>query len=70
MTARSSTRARTNLSSWLKRAVQDEDYAQREYGVTEAELDAFVKRTDAEIKRERKAGQLRRYAGNLISPTP
>jgi len=86
MTTLSPTRARANLTSWLKRAakgedigilcgeqiialrpvkVYAEDYAQREYGVTDVELDAFVKRTDAEIKRERKAGQLRRYTGNL-----
>jgi len=45
--------------------IYSEDYAQREYGVTGAELNAFVKRTDAEIKRERKAGRLRRYTGNL-----
>jgi antitoxin (DNA-binding transcriptional repressor) of toxin-antitoxin stability system len=45
--------------------IYSEDYAQREYGVTDAELGAFVKRTDAEIKRERKTGRLRRYTGNL-----
>lgn len=45
--------------------IYSEDHAQREYGVTGAELDAFVKRTDAEVKRERKAGRLRHYKGNL-----
>ena len=41
------------------------DYAQREYGVADAELAAFVKRTDAEIKTERKSRRLRRFTGNL-----
>ena len=59
----SSTRSLANHNRWFKRAMQGDDYAQCEYEVTEAELDSFVKRTDAEIKRERKAGQLRRYIG-------
>ena len=45
--------------------VESADYATREYGVTEAELDRFVKRGNAEIKRERKAGKLKTYKGNL-----
>ena len=43
----------------------DDGYAKREYGVTDAELDAFVKRMDTEIKRDRKAGRMRRFTGNL-----
>ena len=45
--------------------VHSDDYAFQEYGVTEKELDAFVKQTDKRIKRERKAGKMKRYTGNL-----
>ena len=88
MTTLSATKARTNLTHWLKLAAQgedvgilcgdqvialrpvkvfseDSDYARREYGVTEAELEAFVKRTDREIARDRKAGRIRRFSGDL-----
>jgi len=88
MTTLSPTKARANLTHWLKRAAAgedvgilcgdkvialrpvqvfsaDSDYAKHEYGVTDIELDAFVKRMDAELERDRKAGRLRRYKGNL-----
>jgi hypothetical protein len=88
MTTLSPTKARANLTKWLKRAAagedigilcgdkvialravnvffEDSDYAKREYGVTDAELDAFVKRTDAELKRDRKAGKITRYTGDF-----
>ena len=88
MTTLSPTKARANLTHWLKRAVagedigilcgdkvvalrtvkvfsEDSDYAKREYGVTDAELDAFVKRMDEETKRERRAGKIKRYTGDL-----
>jgi antitoxin (DNA-binding transcriptional repressor) of toxin-antitoxin stability system len=45
--------------------VHSDDYALREYGVTEKELDRFVKRMDAQIARERKAGTIKRYTGDL-----
>jgi antitoxin (DNA-binding transcriptional repressor) of toxin-antitoxin stability system len=45
--------------------VHADDYALREYGVTEKELNRFVKRTDREIARQRKRGKLKRYSGNL-----
>ncbi len=45
--------------------VHADDYALREYAVTEEELDRFVKRTNQRIKRERKAGTIKRYSGNL-----
>ena len=45
--------------------VHSDDYALREYGVTEKELDRFVKRMDKKITRERKAGTIKRYSGNL-----
>lgn len=47
--------------------VHSDDYALREYGVTEKELDRFVKRMDKQIARERKAGTVKRYSGNLES---
>ncbi|HWZ95091.1 MAG TPA: hypothetical protein VNW30_07850 [Opitutaceae bacterium] len=88
MTTLSPTKARANLTKWLKRAAagedigilcgdkvialravnvfsEDSDYAKREYGVTDAELDAFVKRTDAELKRDRKEGKITRYTGDF-----
>jgi antitoxin (DNA-binding transcriptional repressor) of toxin-antitoxin stability system len=45
--------------------VHSDDYALREYGVTEQELDRFVKRTNRQIARERKAGTVKRYTGDL-----
>jgi antitoxin (DNA-binding transcriptional repressor) of toxin-antitoxin stability system len=45
--------------------VQADDYALREYGVTEEELDRFVGRADRQIKRERKTGKIKKYSGNL-----
>ena len=45
--------------------VHADDYALREYGVTDKELDRFVKRADRQINRERKAGKIRKYSGNL-----
>ena len=45
--------------------VHSDDYALREYGVTGKELDRFVKRMDAQIARERKAGTIKRYTGDL-----
>jgi hypothetical protein len=88
MTTLSATKARTNLTHWLKLAAKGEDvgilcgdqvialrpvkvfsedldYARREYGVTEKELEAFVKRTDREIALDRKAGRIRRFSGDF-----
>lgn len=45
--------------------VHSDDYALQEYGVTEKELDRFVKRMDKQIARERKAGTMKRYSGHL-----
>ena len=44
---------------------RDSDYAKREYGVTDAVLDAFVKRVNAETARERKAGRMTKYKGDF-----
>ncbi len=38
--------------------VESGDYAWREYGVTQAELRAFERATDARYKRDKKAGKL------------
>jgi len=40
------------------------DYARTEYGLTEAELDRWIRRMDREVTRERRAGAIRR----LTSP--
>lgn len=45
--------------------VHADDYALREYDVTEEELDRFIKRTDKLIAKERKAGTMIRYSGDL-----
>ncbi len=45
--------------------VHADDYALREYGATEQELDRFVKRADQQVSRERKTGKLKKYSGNL-----
>ncbi len=88
MTTLSPTKARANLTHWLKRAVagedigilcgdkvvalrmvrvfsEDSDYAKREYGATDAELKTFVKRTDAALKQDRRAGRITKYKGDL-----
>ena len=45
--------------------VHSDDYALREYGVTEKELDRFVKRMNRKIAQERKKGTIKKYSGNL-----
>ena len=45
--------------------VESTDYAQREYGVTNAELRRAAKRMDAELSADKKRARLRRYTGNL-----
>jgi antitoxin (DNA-binding transcriptional repressor) of toxin-antitoxin stability system len=45
--------------------VHSDDYALREYGVTEKELDQFVKRMNRRIADERKKGTIKKYSGNL-----
>jgi antitoxin (DNA-binding transcriptional repressor) of toxin-antitoxin stability system len=46
-------------------AVHSDDYALQEYGVTEQELERFEKQMKKRIARERKAGTLKRYSGDL-----
>ena len=45
--------------------VHSDDYALREYGATEQELDRFVKHANRQIAQERKAGTIKRYTGDL-----
>ncbi len=40
-------------------------YAEKEYGVTKAELKRFVKRMDAQYIRDLKAGRIREYHGDI-----
>ena len=54
---------KSRLSSPL--IVKSDGYALREYGVTEQEFDRFVKRTKKRIARERQAGTMTPYTGNL-----
>jgi hypothetical protein len=41
------------------------DYAFQEYGVTDGELQAFAKRIDKEIAKDRKSGRIHRFTGDL-----
>jgi antitoxin (DNA-binding transcriptional repressor) of toxin-antitoxin stability system len=45
--------------------VESTDYAMREYGVSPAELKAFEKRVHGKIQKDRKAGKLHEYAGDI-----
>ena len=56
-------RAKRSLSQ--PAAPQADDYALREYGVTAQELDRFVKKMKKRIARERKAGTMKVYTGDL-----
>jgi antitoxin (DNA-binding transcriptional repressor) of toxin-antitoxin stability system len=46
-------------------AVESADYATREYGVTETELASFEKHIHEKIAKERQAGRLREFKGDL-----
>jgi antitoxin (DNA-binding transcriptional repressor) of toxin-antitoxin stability system len=86
MTTLSPTKARANLTSWLKAAVQGEDvgilygdhvvalrpvtvesadYALREYGATPDDLRRAAAKAHDEIEKDRKAGRLRRFQGDI-----
>ncbi|MDQ2659592.1 MAG: hypothetical protein M3Y03_04155 [Verrucomicrobiota bacterium] len=45
--------------------VHSDDYALREYGVTEEELDQFVRKTKQRIARHRKAGKMTIFSGDI-----
>jgi hypothetical protein len=46
-------------------SVHSDDYALRDYAVTEKELDRFVKQMNRKIAQERKKGTIKKYSGNL-----
>lgn len=45
--------------------IYSEDYALREYGATPRELDRFIAKATAEIRKEEKAGRVKRFTGKL-----
>ena len=82
----SPTKARSNLTFWLKAAaggkdvgilygdqvialrpvtVESTDYAMREYGATEADVCSISQKADEEIQKNRRAGKLRSFTGNI-----
>ncbi len=44
---------------------EDTSYAEKEYGVTKAELKRFEERMDAQTKKDIKAGRYREYHGDI-----
>jgi antitoxin (DNA-binding transcriptional repressor) of toxin-antitoxin stability system len=44
---------------------EDTSYAEKEYGVTKAELKRFAKRMNAQIKKDIKEGNFREYHGDI-----
>ena len=82
----SPTKARSNLTFWLKAAARGEDvgilygdqvialrpvtvastdYALREYGATEAEVSRLSQEANEEIQKNRSAGSLKTFSGNI-----
>ena len=82
----SPTKARSNLTFWLKAAaggkdvgilygdqvialrpvtVESTDYAMREYGATEADVRSLSHKADEEIHKNRQAGKLKSFTGNI-----
>lgn len=58
-------RTHRDKSSPLRTLTESDDYALREYGATDKELDRFVKRMRIQIARERKARTMKPYTGDL-----
>ena len=82
----SPTKARSNLTFWLKAAafgedvgilygdqiialrpvsVESTDYALREYGATNADVDRLSQKAHEEIQENRRSGTLKSFTGNL-----
>jgi len=82
----SPTKARSNLTFWLKAAaggkdvgilygdqvialrpvtVESTDYALREYEATEADVRNLSQKVDEEIQKNRQAGKLKSFTGNI-----
>lgn len=45
--------------------VEATDYAMREYGATDDEMAGFAKKVHGKIEKERKAGKLREFTGDI-----
>jgi antitoxin (DNA-binding transcriptional repressor) of toxin-antitoxin stability system len=45
--------------------VTSDDYALREYGATQDELERFEKRTEQKILAERRRGKIKRFSGDI-----
>jgi len=45
--------------------LHSDDYALQEYGVTEKELDRFVRRMNKRLARDRRAGKMKVFTGDL-----
>ncbi len=45
--------------------VESTDYAAREYGATASDLERFEKRVHEKIEKDRKAGKLREFTGDI-----
>lgn len=58
-------RSHHSKSSPLPTVTESDNYALREYGVTEQQLDRFVKRMKKQIARDRRSGTVKRYTGDL-----
>lgn len=54
-----------NLSCLPSSVAVETDYAQREYGVDGDDLARFVKLVRGKIEKERKAGTLREFTGDI-----
>ena len=63
--AKTSESSRGKIIALRPVTVHSDDYALQEYGVTERELDRFVKRMNRRIAQERKKGTITKYSGNL-----
>jgi antitoxin (DNA-binding transcriptional repressor) of toxin-antitoxin stability system len=50
-----------NIIALRKVSVESSDYAQREYGVTDKQLDRFADAMDAQVERLRASGELEKY---------
>jgi hypothetical protein len=46
-------------------AVESTDYAMREYGASEADVRSLSQKADEEIQKNRKAGKLSSFTGNI-----
>ena len=45
--------------------IYSDDYALREYGVTSKQLDRFIAKAKMEIRKDERAGRIKRFSGKL-----